>query len=93
VAAVVPSATRGSGIGKLPWAGRKETAFALTISNQESHKRYNRTVHYDGFSHSLFESIQAVQNFATGWLWMYNNERLHMALGGITPIQILARAA
>ncbi|MEV4777503.1 transposase, partial [Duganella sp. FT134W] len=27
------------------------------------------------------------------WLWTYNHDRPHMALGGITPIQKLALAA
>ena len=56
-------------------------------------ERYNRTVRYDWLSHYLFESIQEVQDFATRWLWTYNNERPNMALGGITPMQKLARAA
>ena len=56
-------------------------------------ERYNRTVRYDWLSHYLFESIQEVQDFATRWLWIYNHERPNMALGGITPIQKLARAA
>jgi putative transposase len=50
-------------------------------------ERYNRTVRYDWLSHYLFESIQEVQDFATRWLWTYNNERPNMALGGITPMQ------
>jgi putative transposase len=56
-------------------------------------ERYNRTVRYDWLSHYLFESIQEAQDFATRWLWTYNNERPNMALGGITPRQKLARAA
>ena len=34
-----------------------------------------------------------VQDFATRWLWTYNNERPNMALGGITPKQKVAMAA
>jgi len=30
---------------------------------------------------------------ATQWLWLYNNERPIMAIGGITPKQKLAQAA
>jgi len=48
-------------------------------------ERYNRTVRYDWLSHYLFESIEEVQLMATKWLWVYNNERPNMALGGITP--------
>lgn len=56
-------------------------------------ERYNRTVRYDWLSHHLFESIGQVQEFATRWLWIYNNERPNMALGGITPKQKLAMVA
>jgi hypothetical protein len=31
-----------------------------------------------------------VQETATQWLWIYNNGRTHMGLGGITPKQKLA---
>ena len=56
-------------------------------------ERFNRTVRYDWLSQSLFSSIEEVQDAATRWLWTYNNERPNMALGGITPIQKLAKAA
>jgi putative transposase len=55
-------------------------------------ERYNRTVRYDWLSSHLFESIEQVQEYATQWLWIYNHERPHMALGGITPKQKLAQA-
>jgi putative transposase len=41
----------------------------------------------------IFESISSFQDFATRWLWTYNNERSNMALGGITPQQKLELAA
>lgn len=53
-------------------------------------ERYNRTVRYDWLSHYLFESIGEVQDYATRWMWTYNHERPHMALGGINPKQKLA---
>lgn len=56
-------------------------------------ERYNRTVRYDWLAHHLFDSVDEVQQFATEWLWTYNNERPNMAIGGITPIQKLALAA
>jgi putative transposase len=56
-------------------------------------ERYNRTVRYDWLAHTLFDSIDEIQNFATQWLWTYNHERPNMALGGITPKQKLALAA
>jgi putative transposase len=41
----------------------------------------------------LFETIDEVRDFATRWLWSYNNERPNMALGGITPMQKLRELA
>lgn len=56
-------------------------------------ERYNRTVRYDWLAQCLFDSIEEVQEYATRWLWHYNNERPNMALGGITPQQKLAMVA
>lgn len=56
-------------------------------------ERYNRTVRYDWLSQFMFDSISAVQDYATQWLWTYNHERPNMALGGITPMQKLALAS
>ena len=52
-------------------------------------ERCNRTVRYDWFTQYLFESIAAVQDYATQWLWHHNNERPNTGLGGITPKQKL----
>jgi len=41
----------------------------------------------------IFNTIEEVREFATKWLWVYNNERPNMALGGITPKMKLALAA
>lgn len=56
-------------------------------------ERYNRTVRYGWLNQHAFETIEQVQETATRWLWTYNHERPNMALGGITPMQRLARAA
>ncbi|HVY24518.1 MAG TPA: transposase, partial [Steroidobacteraceae bacterium] len=53
-------------------------------------ERYNRTVRYDWLNQTLFDSIEAVQDSATRWLWTYNHERPNMAISGITPMQKLA---
>lgn len=55
-------------------------------------ERYNRTVRYDWLNQYLFASIEEVQDFATRWLWTYNNERPNMGIGGITPMQKLRTA-
>lgn len=56
-------------------------------------ERYNRTVRYDWLGQNIFDSIDEVQEFATKWLWHYNNERPNMGLGGITPRMKLDEAA
>ena len=56
-------------------------------------ERYNRTVRYDWLNQYLFSTIAEVQDFATQWLWSYNNERPNMAIGGIPPRQKLALVA
>ena len=56
-------------------------------------ERYNRTVRYDWLNQYIFKTIQEVREFATKWLWVYNNERPNMAIGGITPKMKLALVA
>ncbi len=56
-------------------------------------ERFNRTVRHEWLNEHLFESIAHAQETATEWLWRYNAERPNMALGGITPYQMLAKAA
>jgi putative transposase len=38
-------------------------------------ERYNRTVRLEWLNRSIFDSIREVQDYATEWLWAYNNER------------------
>ena len=40
----------------------------------------------------LFNSIEHAQLLATQWLWQYNNERPHTAIGGIPPRTMLNAA-
>jgi putative transposase len=47
-------------------------------------------VRYDWLEHYLFNTIEEVQNFATGWLCTYNNEQPNAAIGGIPPKHKLA---
>jgi putative transposase len=56
-------------------------------------ERFNRTVRYDWLNQSLFDALEEVQEFATSWRWTYNHLRPNMALGGITPMQKLAKIA
>lgn len=56
-------------------------------------ERFNRTVRYEWLSQYYWKDLEAVQLFATKWMWSYNHERPNMALGGFTPKQHLAMAA
>jgi transposase InsO family protein len=56
-------------------------------------ERCNRRVHYEWLSQHDWSRIEEVREFATRWMWSYNHERPHRALGGLTPKQHLARAA
>lgn len=56
-------------------------------------ERYNRTVRYEWLNQYLFESVEEMREFATQWLWSYNNERPNMGIGGITPAMKLTQAA
>ena len=42
---------------------------------------------------NIIETIEEAQDFATQWLWTYNNDRPNMGIGGITPAQKLKMAA
>ena len=52
-------------------------------------ERYNRTVRHEWLDQYMFATIKEVQDYATQWIWTYNNDRPNMGLGGITPAQKL----
>jgi putative transposase len=56
-------------------------------------ERFNRTVRYEWLSQYHWADLDEVRTFATQWMWKYNHDRPHMALGGFTPKQHLAMAA
>ena len=56
-------------------------------------ERFNRTVRYEWLSQHYWTDLEEVRIFATQWMYRYNHERPHMALGGMTPMQRLAKAA
>lgn len=56
-------------------------------------ERYNRTVRHEWLGQYIFSTIREAQEYATRWLWTYNNERPNMAIGGITPAMRLKQAA
>ena len=55
-------------------------------------ERFNRTARHEWLDLHLFESVEHAQRLATQWLWAYNHERPHMAIGGIPPRQLLKAA-
>jgi putative transposase len=38
-------------------------------------ERYNRTVRHEWLDQHIIETIEEAQDFATQWLWTYNNDR------------------
>ncbi|BAE52126.1 Transposase and inactivated derivative [Paramagnetospirillum magneticum AMB-1] len=79
------------------WAGKRGIALQHIQPGKPQQnayvERYNRTVRHEWLGQFLFETIQEVQDYATDWLWTYNNDRPNMAIGGITPAQKLKLAA
>ena len=55
-------------------------------------ERFNRTARHEWLDLHMFESVEQAQNLATNWLWLYNNERPNMAIGGVPPKQLLRAA-
>jgi len=55
-------------------------------------ERFNRTARHEWLDLHLLESIEQAQLLATQWLWSYNNERPHTAIGGVPPRQLLKAA-
>ena len=56
-------------------------------------ERLNRTVRHEWLDQYIIENIKEAQDFATQWLWTYNNDRPNMGVGGITPTMKLKMAA
>ena len=55
--------------------------------------RLNGSLRHEWLDLSIFETIDAVQQIATEWLWTCNNERPNMGIGGVTPAMTLKMAA
>ena len=67
---------------------------ALSFSSMDAYiERYNRTVRHEWLDQHIIENIEEAQDFATQWLWTYNNDRPNMGIGGITPAMKLKMAA
>lgn len=55
-------------------------------------ERFNRTVRHEWLDLHLFETVAQAQQLATNWLWTYNNERPHTAIGRVPPRRLLTAA-
>lgn len=79
------------------WAENRGITLAYIQPGKPQQKAYvercNRTVRHDWLDLCIFESTEEVQQFATEWLWSYNNERPNTGNGGMTPAQKLRMAA
>jgi len=77
----------------LQWAKQKQISLLHIQPGKPQQnayvERYNRTVRYDWLAQNLYDDLDHVQQDATRWLWVYNNQRPNMAIGGITPKQKL----
>jgi transposase InsO family protein len=62
----------------------KSERWAASNRNQWPASRWNA---WPTSSESAIESIEEAPDYATQWLWTYNNERPNMGIGGITPAQ------
>ncbi len=54
-------------------------------------ERFNRKVRYYWLNQYIFHTLTEMQEYATRWQWIYNNERPNMGLGGFTPMQHLLK--
>ena len=52
-------------------------------------ERFNRTARNEWLNMHIFDSIAHAQYLATQWIWVYNNERPHSAIGGVPPRKLL----
>lgn len=50
-------------------------------------ERFNRTYREDILDMNLFHSLNEVRSITQNWLILYNEERPHESLGGLTPTQ------
>lgn len=55
-------------------------------------ERFNRTARQEWLDLHQFESLEHARLLATQWLWIYNNQRPHSAIGGVPPAWRLSQA-
>lgn len=84
------------GAALVHWANKKHITLMYIQPGKPTQnayvERFNRTVRHEWLDMHLFESVEHAQLLATQWLWHYNNERPHTAIGGIPPCKRLVAA-
>ena len=68
----------------------KDNGEELSRSEKRKISKLDKKYHLD---QNIIENIEEAQDYATQWLWTYNNDRPNMGIGGITPAQKLKIAA
>ena len=80
----------------IDWATKKKITLLYIQPGKPTQnayvERFNRTVRHEWLDLHSFNSIEHAQLLATQWLWTYNNERPHTAIGGIPPRWLQAAA-
>lgn len=54
-------------------------------------ERFNKTYREEVLDSYAFDNLQQVRLLTRAWMWVYNNERPHSALGFETPTQFLLK--
>ena len=65
---------------------------SIFVCHPARSRRVQSKVRLEYLELHLFTSIEQAQLLATQWLWIYNNERPHSAIGGIPPRKLLDMA-
>lgn len=77
----------------IDWANRQQITLLYIQPGKPTQnayvERFNRTVRHEWLDLHLFDSVEQAQWLATKWMWQYNNERPHTAIGGIPPRMML----
>jgi putative transposase len=54
-------------------------------------ERFNRTFREEVLDLFLFWDLDEARRVGEAWMWIYNNERPHQGLGGLTPVQFMLK--
>lgn len=80
----------------IDWANRQKITLLYIQPGKPTQnayiERFNRTARHEWLDLHLFDSVEQAQWLATKWIWQYNNERPHTAIGGIPPRMMLEAA-